>query len=214
MKSMATRRCIFIGLGIVFALGGLSTPAIAHHVTGGNLPDNSIAGLLSGLAHPVIGIDHLAFVVAIGLLASLRPKQGVFLPIAFILATIGGTLIHLGNIDLPFSEGIIALSVLGVGLLLTFRENPPLLWIFGIGAIAGLFHGYAYGEAIIGARMTALMAYLIGFATIQAIIAYFAFRLGTMSLNPLLQQTSLPLRFAGFTIGGMGIAFLSSAIGG
>jgi len=33
--------------------------------------------------------------------------------------------------------------------------------------IAGIFHGYAYGESIIGARVAALVAYLIGFTVIH-----------------------------------------------
>ena len=35
----------------------------------GELPASLGQGLLSGLAHPVIGLDHLAFIVAAGLIA-------------------------------------------------------------------------------------------------------------------------------------------------
>ena len=43
-----------------------SAPAHAHHMLGGRTPVTFMQGLLSGLGHPVIGIDHLAFVVAMG----------------------------------------------------------------------------------------------------------------------------------------------------
>ena len=42
-------------------------PAHAHHPMGGATPANFSQGFLSGLAHPIIGLDHLVFVIAIGL---------------------------------------------------------------------------------------------------------------------------------------------------
>src|SRR5258708_9875864 len=43
----------------------LIDPALAHHVMGGQVPVTFRDGLLSGLAHPIIGIDHFAAVVAV-----------------------------------------------------------------------------------------------------------------------------------------------------
>ena len=48
----------------------LIDPALAHHVMGGQVPVTFRDGLLSGLAHPIIGIDHFAAVVAVACLAS------------------------------------------------------------------------------------------------------------------------------------------------
>ena len=45
-------------------------PALAHHVMGGHMPVTFADGLLSGLAHPIIGFDHFAAVVAVACLAS------------------------------------------------------------------------------------------------------------------------------------------------
>ena len=59
-----------IGLSLATLLA--ATPALAHHPMGGEVPQTFWHGLLSGFGHPVIGIDHLAFVVAIGLAA--EPK--------------------------------------------------------------------------------------------------------------------------------------------
>ena len=49
--------------------------AFAHHPLGGMIPQNFMQGFLSGIGHPVIGFDHLAFVVAVGLIAA--SKEGV-----------------------------------------------------------------------------------------------------------------------------------------
>src|SRR5262249_61127194 len=43
-------------------------PASAHHLMGGKLPGNAWEGFLSGLGHPIIGPDHFAFVVGVGLI--------------------------------------------------------------------------------------------------------------------------------------------------
>src|SRR5712671_6319681 len=56
-------------VALVAVLAGallMADPAFAHHVMGGRLPATFGEGLLSGLGHPVIGIDHLAFLVAVG----------------------------------------------------------------------------------------------------------------------------------------------------
>ena len=37
--------------------------------------------------------------------------------------------------------------------------------------VAGVFHGYAYGESIVGAERAPLAAYMVGFAVIQYCIA-------------------------------------------
>ena len=44
----------------------LAPSAHAHHPMGGATPGNLFEGLASGLAHPVIGLDHLLFILAVG----------------------------------------------------------------------------------------------------------------------------------------------------
>lgn len=213
MLKQKIRAIAFIGASmlIISFIVGIN-PAQAHHPLGGRTPSNFLEGFLSGLAHPIIGLDHLAFVVAIGLLAVLTPKLGLLLPIAFSLATALGTVIHLEGIDLPVPELIISISVLTIGLALAINRQFNLLLLIILGAIAGLFHGYAYGEAIFGAEMTPLAAYLLGFAAIQILVSAIAFYLGKFTVNQVNNSTNLYLRFAGFTISGIGLAFISNTI--
>ena len=203
---------LFTGLGIALLLLGIMEPAAAHHAMGGRTPSNLVEGFLSGLAHPLIGIDHFALVVAVGLFAALKASRGLGIPLAFVLSTLGGTILHLLGLDLPFPEAGIALSVLGFGLLLGREHSPHLLWLVSLAGIAGVFHGYAYGEAIVGAQMTPLGAYLAGFTLIQLLVALIAFSVGKLALNNAPQSPALAVRFAGFTIAGIGAAFLSSVL--
>ncbi|MEL7316831.1 MAG: HupE/UreJ family protein [Cyanobacteria bacterium J06559_3] len=187
-----------------------SLPALAHHPFGGQTPSNPMQGLLSGMGHPVIGLDHLVFVITAGLLAAVMGR-GLSIPIAFVLASLAGTGIHLMVLDLPAPEFFISASVLVFGMLLALKQQPHTGVVVGLGALAGLFHGYAYGEAIVGAEMAPTIAYLVGFAFIQALVAIGAYtiarRLGVGS-----ESGALNLRFAGFTLAGIGGAFLSGVI--
>lgn len=209
MKIAKTKIAIALLVGISLFI--YSQPAAAHHPFGGEAPSNFIQGFLSGLGHPVIGIDHFVFIVALGLLSALKPK-GLLIPIAFILTTLAGTGIHLMSLDLPAPELVISASVLAFGVMLAMKNSPNLIWLTVFGAIAGLFHGYAYGEAIVGAEMTPLVAYLVGFAVIELGISLVACQTGKFVLQKFADQPSLYLRFAGFTIGGAGIAFLSNTL--
>jgi urease accessory protein len=184
--------------------------AIAHHATGGNTPSNFLEGFLSGLAHPVIGLDHFAFVVAIGLLAA-GQVFGVFIPTGFVLAALVGTGIHLFSFDLPATEMAIAVSVITFGAMLVMPNKPNWLVLTGLGAIAGLFHGYAYGESIIGAGMTPLFAYLLGFTLIQYAVALVALLIGNFVSQEASVQSLPLLRLAGLAICSIGVVFLTSS---
>jgi urease accessory protein len=147
-----------------------ATPVLAHHPLGGRVPASLFEGLMSGLAHPVIGIDHLVMIVAIGLFAGIK-RQGWALPIAFVVAAMAGTGLHLMSMSLPGAGIWVAGSVLALGLLMLVQERLNLAAIAGLIGVAGLFHGYAYGEAIVGAEVTPLVGYLAGFSAVQLAIA-------------------------------------------
>ncbi|MBO1350668.1 MAG: HupE/UreJ family protein [Hormoscilla sp. GUM202] len=200
-----------VALVSVIGLALWAQPAIAHHAFDGSTPTNFFEGFLSGLAHPVIGLDHFAFVVALGLLSAIE-KQGFLIPVTFVLAAIGGTGLHLMGLDLPLPEVVISASVLAFGIMLAMKDRPQAIALAVLGAIAGIFHGYAYGESVVGAEMTPLVAYLAGFTIIQLIVALIAYKIGKFWMHKFIEQPLLNLRFAGFTICGAGAAFLAGAI--
>lgn len=201
-------QCITGAIGVIIFSLSVSTPALAHHALGGQLPGNGWEGFVSGLAHPVIGFDHFAFVVAVGLLAATK-RQGIGLPIAFVLAALAGTGLHLLSLNLPVPEIFVSVSVLAFGVMLAMQRSPNVLILLGLSAGAGLFHGYAYGESIVGAELSPLFAYLLGFTAIQIVVASGAYFVGKLVLR---QSNSLGLRYMGFVLCGAGAAFLSAAI--
>jgi urease accessory protein len=192
------------------ALVLFATPALAHHVMDGELPSTFMQGLLSGLGHPVIGLDHLAFVLALGIGAALL--QGPLVVIAaFVTMSIAGVLIHLAQLDIPMVEPLVSFSVLLAGLALIWsRSVAGSVWL-GIAAIAGLLHGYAFGESIVGAERAVVGAYLLGLAVIMAAIALLVVWT-TRHIVGADGVASPSLRIAGAIVGCVGAVLLVTAL--
>ena len=51
------------------AIAASATPALAHHPLGGLPMETFTQGVLSGIGHPLLGFDHLFFVIAVGIAA-------------------------------------------------------------------------------------------------------------------------------------------------
>ncbi len=154
------------------ALAGLlaAGPAFAHHPTGGLAPQTFVDGLLSGLGHPVIGLDHLAALVGVGLLSA-RFARGLALPAVWIAFMAAGTGVHLAGVGLPYAEGLVTMTVVMIGLAAALRPTLALPAVVLLFAAGGLTHGHVLAEAIVGARTEALAAYLVGLVAVQAALA-------------------------------------------
>jgi urease accessory protein len=181
-------------------------PAQAHHAMAGRTPETLLQGLLSGLAHPIIGLDHLSFIVAMGVAAGVAALN-LALPVVFIVASALGVALHVQGIPLPATELVVAASVLLIGLMVaTGRSLPTGSWI-ALFALAGLFHGNAFGESIVGAERAPLAAYLAGLVIVQAALA-----IGIALLAQHATADMIKLRLAGAAIAGIGIAILAGQI--
>ncbi|MCW5690776.1 MAG: HupE/UreJ family protein [Pseudolabrys sp.] len=180
-------------------------PAFAHHVMGGRMPATFAQGLLSGLGHPVIGLDHFAAVVAIGCLAAAH-GSGARLAFGYVLAMIAGVAVHLMGASLPGAELWVAVSVIALGAVLLARRDLSTAAALALFAAVGLLHGYALGESIYGAEQTPLVAYLIGLAVIQGGIALAAMSVARLMMRRMAQAA--PLRLIGAGISGVGLAIL------
>jgi urease accessory protein len=158
-----------LGLAAAFLMAGIGSAA-AHHPMGGVTPTTFMEGFLSGIGHPVVGIDHLAFIIAIGIAAAFV-SGGIGIIAGFIAASSLGVLAHVIELNVPLVEMLVAASVIVAGAALAIGLTSARAgWVL-LAVIAGLFHGYAFGEAVVGAERTVIGAYLIGLAVIMAAIA-------------------------------------------
>ena len=188
------------GLVALSAASRLAGPAFAHHVMGGKMPVSFVDGLLSGLGHPVIGLDHF---VAVGCLAAAHPK-GWGLVVGFVVAMMAGVGAHLQGASVPGAELIVAGSVIGLGAIMATHRQLSAAVALVLFVAVGWVHGYALGESIFGAEQTPLVAYPVGLAVIQSAIALAAMRVAQL----LMQGDALRLRLIGAGIAGIGIAVL------
>jgi len=145
-----------------------TTSASAQHLVGGTTPSTFAEGLLSGIAHPIVGPDHPAFLLALGIAVGVFRLSFVN-PFLFVAAMICGVAMHLAGLYLPAADLIVPVSVLTAGLMLAIEERiPPACWM-AVFVGAGLFHGYIY-ESIYGADAVPLVAFMIGLAAVQIIM--------------------------------------------
>jgi urease accessory protein len=171
----------------------------------GKIPVTFVQGLLSGLGHPIIGIDHFAFIIAIGVAVGMAGLNLLF-PVIFVAASVIGVALHVQGFSLPGVEVMVAMSVILIGGLIAARIRlPSAAWVI-LFALAGLFHGHAYGEGIYGAEPSPLGAYLAGLLAIQTVIA--------VAIALLIRRRAdvLVPRLAGAVVAGIGLAILSGQI--
>ena len=179
-------------------------PASAHHLMGGKTPSTFGEGLLSGLGHPVIGPDHLAFLIAVGIAVG-AGGLSLALPLVFVAGSALGVALHVGGFDLPGAELIVATSVILAGVLLARGRVLPLAAWASLFGIAGLAHGYAYGESIFGAEPTPLLAYLLGLVVVQSVLTT---GVAVISRKRGADVSAIAPRLAGATIAGVGLMAL------
>lgn len=165
MTAFIARPVALAGLLVILS----AASAFAHHPMGGEVPRTFVQGLLSGLGHPVIGLDHFAGIVGVGLLAGIA-RRGVLPVIAFSAAVIAGVVVHVGGVGLPAGEFMVGLTTVVIGALVIVRQHISPAVATALFAAAGFVHGHALGEAVVGAEQTPIAAYLLGLFVVQTAI--------------------------------------------
>ncbi len=203
---------------LVVALAALplfAASALAHHPLGGATPATFAEGFLSGIGHPILGFDHLAFVIAVGLIAaSLRSRLSMLLPLAYLAAMAFGLLLHVGGVMLPAAEWVIALSVIVLGFLVARGRSLSPTALGGLFAVAGLFHGFAFAEVIIGAEEIPILAYIAGLVGTQYAIALATFGVARFLASSNEAMSPVGVRVAGGVVAGVGLTFFLEGLEG
>ena len=135
---MTRRMALLLGLMITLA------PAARAHVESGGA-----GSLISGLLHPVTGLDHVVAMVAVGLWGAVLAAPAIWLlPVAFPMVMAFGGLIGLLGLPLPGVEVGIAISGMVLGLLVALERPVPLAVAMALVGVFALFHGYAHGREL------------------------------------------------------------------
>jgi urease accessory protein len=144
----------------------LAGPALAHHpMETMQLVPNAFTGLLSGLAHPLLGPDHLLFLMALALVGLQRSNRWMLTLLAVGLA---GTTLGLVWPGLPASELLVSLTLVVEGLVV-LRRLPHMLLL-----PAFALHGYVLSSTVIGWEATPIATYLLGLLLCQGALLLLA----------------------------------------
>ena len=182
-------------------------PALAHHPLGGMPMETFGHGVLSGIGHPVLGFDHLFFVIMVGI-AAVYTGRAALAPAGYIAAMLLGCLLSSFGAGLPLAEIAIGLSLLVVGGVVLSGRALGLTSAMVLFAAFGLFHGSAFGgsiaeqEAAVG--LAVLVGYLIGLGAVQYAIAVGAGWLA-QQLWSASDATAVNTRLAGAVVAGVGL---------
>jgi urease accessory protein len=197
-------RCAtLVGAGLV----ATASTASAHHLMGGKTPSTFSDGILSGIGHPIIGPDHLAFLIALGIAVGVG-RLSLLTPFLFLLAMACGVAAHVAAINIPLAELIVAVSVLAAGVLIALEWTISSSAWAVLFSIAGFFHGYAYGESIYGAEPTPFAAYLVGLVAVQTVLVVCI----ALASHAVWTASRIGPRLVGAAICGVGFTALVSQI--
>ncbi len=151
--------------GLTLALA--ASPALAHHPFG--MPEGGqlslTQGLISGIGHPLLGPDHLLFLVAVALVGWAQPRRWMLMLLAVGLLGSGiAQVVPLAESLTPWAEAAVSLTLVLEGLVIL--EKLPVISL--LPAIA--LHGYLLGGTIVGAEPTPLVGYGLGLLLSQGAV--------------------------------------------
>lgn len=149
---------------LFFAFTFTSVPVLAHHPWEGERENlNLFQAFISGLAHPILGLDHLLFFISVGLLGGLSPLIRV--PFLITLGLLSG----IASLFLPIFPGSeILMGVSIIFSVLVALKRLPLVVI----PISIACHGFVLAKAMIGLEPTPLISYFIGVLLVEIFIIY------------------------------------------
>lgn len=137
-------------------------------------------GFLAGLTHPLLGLDHVLVITAVGLWAASLGGRAIWLvPGAFVSAMLVGGVLGMNAIDIPAVEYGILGSVVILGALIAFRSRMPTVIGMGIVALFALFHGHAHGTEM--SLITSGLLYGLGFISTTIFLHLIGIGLGLLS---------------------------------
>jgi urease accessory protein len=168
----------------------LAAPMLFAH------PGDYGPSFIAGVTHPLIGVDHLMAMIAVGLLAVRCATRGErhalwVVPASFVGAMAVGAGIVMSGMRLPAVEVGIALSLLVFGVLVAMSQTPRT-WIASL--VVGVFavlHGHAHVVEQSGSH---LATYTGGFLLSTSLLHVAGLGLGIWVTKT---WSQLPVRLAG-----------------
>jgi urease accessory protein len=195
---MMATQAVVKRMGLALLATVMAVPALAHTGPG------AAHGLASGLLHPLLGLDHVLAMVAVGLWAGLvGGRARLAYPLAFVAMMVVAGLWGMSGAELAGVEIGIAISVVTLGLAIALQLTPPLAAGAAACAIFAIFHGHAHGAEL--PADASGVAYAAGFVLATAALH----GLGLAIAGGLAARAPLVARVAGGGLVLAGVAILA-----
>jgi urease accessory protein len=164
-------------------------------------------GFLTGLRHPISGLDHVLAMIAVGLWGAQLGSPAIWLlPVAFPLVMAFGGMLGLMGVPLPGIEYGIAASAIALGAAIMFEWKPRLAVAALLVGVFAIFHGHAHGTELPPGQSGLL--YSIGFVMSTGCLHAVGIGIGTIHRWSFGQRL---LRVAGALVSIGGVFFLWKA---
>jgi urease accessory protein len=185
--------------GLVFLFAALCQAHTGAGVAG---------GFVSGVLHPITGLDHVVAMVAVGLWGAFLGMPAIWLlPVVFPLVMAFGGVLGVAGVPLPAVETGIALSAIVLGIMVA-SEARPSIYIAGlIVGVFAIFHGHAHGTEL--PRSANPLAYSLGFVVATGLLHLSGIAFGLLERFP---KGKAAIRALGGLISVIGLGFLTHII--
>ena len=186
----------------------LTTTVLFPQAAWSHVGSSEAGGFLTGLQHPISGLDHVVAMLAVGLWGAQLGRPAVWiLPVVFpVMMAMGGNLGLMG-IPLPGVEVGIAVSAVVLGLMVLAEARLTIQVAMMIVAIFAIFHGHAHGTELPAGQSGLL--YSIGFVAATGSLHAMGIAIGLIHRW---KVGRLALRGAGSFVCAAGIYFLVGAL--
>ena len=194
---------VFFACAIAVSIALLLPQVALAHIESGEA-----GGFLSGLSHPVSGLDHIIAMVAVGLWGAQLGKPAIWvLPVTFPMMMAFGGMLGLIGMPLPGVEVGIATSAVVLGALILGEVRVALMFSVPIVAFFAIFHGHAHGTELQEGQNA--MLYSLGFVTSTGLLHASGIVIGLLHRW---QSGRIVLRGAGALVMVGGLYFLWQAL--
>jgi len=195
-------RITYLASRIAILIALYPAPAFAH------VQQGEAAGFLTGLLHPISGLDHVLAMVAVGLWGAQLGAPAIWvLPVAFPLVMAMGGMLGLMGVPVPGIEYGIAASAILLGAAVLFEVRVSLVVTALLVGVFAIFHGHAHGTELPPGQSALL--YSMGFVIATGCLHALGIGIGAVHRWTWGQKL---LRAAGAVVAVGGVFFMWKAI--
>lgn len=113
------------------------------------------ASFVSGLSHPLSGVDHVLMLLTAGYCSKLFGKRAWHLSLIVLASLFVGYLAGLYELGFKPAEVMIVFTMFCIGALLLIQNRAPYFLTLFLFVISGLVHGFVHGKEVPVAQSSA-----------------------------------------------------------